>query len=724
MPELLSMLGRAFDLALVVIGFGLIIFVHELGHFVAARWAGIRVLAFALGFGPAALSYRKGLGFRKGSSEEEYLRRLNAVAAGVTTAEGHRPARNEISPTEYRLNVLPFGGYVKMLGQEDLNPEAVSTAPDSYQNCVPWKRMVVISAGVIMNIITAALIFMVVFKVGLRTEPAVVGFVRNDSPAAKAVAINAKDLGITAPGLQPGDEIVEIAGKAPRQFSDVVVTTAMSRRGVPLEITAKRPGVDRPLQFAIKAETSEAQRMLDIGLVPPASNKLFSVTDADQKKFFDRVMKGAGAAGVAPGSVLTSVGSSGSVAYAHELDLAARKGEPFRATFRSPDGVETSVTLSPRAEFEVGSVKIGERVMPQTHLLGLTGVLSIESVAAEGKAQGLEAGDVFVRLGAAEFPSITVGVREIRAAAGRSIEAVVRREKDGKSVDVPLTLQVSRAGTIGFNVEDTMQRSTLLGSPLTLRPLASGESESKGADVDSSDPKTSPEPTAAGRLVLTPGSVILAVDDRPVSDFTQIRESIREAIRASVRDGASSVRLTVQPPGSEGSIQVQMPLSPQDLVALQKLGWVSPISSGMFEPAQILLRASGPIDAVSVGLGETKRVMLMTYMTFVRLFEGSVKVEHLKGPVGIAHAGTLIADRGLVWLLFFMALISVNLAVVNFLPLPIVDGGQFLFILYEQIFRRPVPVGFQNAATLAGLVLIGSMFIVVTFNDIMNLFRS
>ena len=169
---------------------------------------------------------------------------------------------------------------------------------------------------------------------------------------------------------------------------------------------------------------------------------------------------------------------------------------------------------------------------------------------------------------------------------------------------------------------------------------------------------------------------------------------------------------------------VDFALASSDMQALSDLGWVSPVGAGAFEQEKVLLKASGPLDAIAVGLGETKRVMLMTYMTFVRLFEGSVKVEHLKGPVGIAHTGTIIADRGFIWLLFFMALISVNLAVVNFLPLPIVDGGQFLFILYEQIFKRPVPIGFQNAATLAGLVLIGSMFIVVTFNDIMNLFRS
>ncbi len=91
--------------------------------------------------------------------------------------------------------------------------------------------------------------------------------------------------------------------------------------------------------------------------------------------------------------------------------------------------------------------------------------------------------------------------------------------------------------------------------------------------------------------------------------------------------------------------------------------------------------------------------------------------------MGIAHLGTIIADRGIIWLLFFMALISVNLAVINFLPLPIVDGGQFLFIVYEQVMGKPVSVGFQNAATLAGLVLIGSLFLIVTFNDVVTLFN-
>src|SRR5215471_12929355 len=112
MSNLAQYLGTAGDLVLVLLGFGLIVFLHELGHFLAARWAGIRVLAFAVGFGPALFSYRKGMGFQAGSGEAKYLEMLKAEKEGLQQRDVHA-----ISPTEYRFNILPLGGYVKMLGQ-------------------------------------------------------------------------------------------------------------------------------------------------------------------------------------------------------------------------------------------------------------------------------------------------------------------------------------------------------------------------------------------------------------------------------------------------------------------------------------------------------------------------------------------------------------------------------------------------------------------------------
>src|SRR5215471_7554865 len=101
MSNLAQYLGTAGDLVLVLLGFGLIVFLHELGHFLAARWAGIRTLAFAVGFGPALFSFRKGMGFQMGSSEAKYNEMLKAEATGIQRGDVHG-----MSSTEYRFNIL------------------------------------------------------------------------------------------------------------------------------------------------------------------------------------------------------------------------------------------------------------------------------------------------------------------------------------------------------------------------------------------------------------------------------------------------------------------------------------------------------------------------------------------------------------------------------------------------------------------------------------------
>jgi regulator of sigma E protease len=123
-----------------------------------------------------------------------------------------------------------------------------------------------------------------------------------------------------------------------------------------------------------------------------------------------------------------------------------------------------------------------------------------------------------------------------------------------------------------------------------------------------------------------------------------------------------------------------------------------------------------------MGFEETHKMVMMTYLTIDRLIRRSVGVDQLRGPVGIVHIGSKVADRGFTYLIFFLAMISVNLAVINFLPLPIVDGGLFLFLLYEKFKGRPPSIAFQNAATVVGLMIIGTLFVVTFYNDVVRLF--
>lgn len=720
MADLFGILATLGDLALVVFGFGLIIFLHELGHFLAARWAGIRVLAFAIGFGPAMVSYRKGLGWRRGSSEREYLQR---VARSPRSDDA-----DPISHTEYRINWLPLGGYVKMLGQEDFNPNAVSAEPDSYQACPPWKRLVVISAGVVANVVTAAILFIFVFMVGIRSEPAKVGTVYAGSPAALAMPSNAEALGIRDPGLMPGDRVLSINGDSPRHFNDLNLAIVMSERDRPVDLLIERAGYDEPLEFSITPQPSEMTGLLEIGIGPAHTAFVVEPPRSWQRRELAAGLGAIGLIGVEPGMELVAAGVQ-PVRTADDLTRIVRDsgGRSLTLHFEHPAGSRDSDSeprqatpvIEPVPEFEFAWVQMPSgRHLPVEHVAGLVGVMTVENAGEKAERAGLRAGDVFLRIGGTEFPSLASGIAEIKAAAGSVIPVTVRRRVDGESRTIDLEAPVGRDGTIGFTPGAGFE-GTLLSRPLVDARLSPRDEE--------------PTPLPAAGVLDRPGLELVTLEGAPVASLVEARTELQKLAREALHAGRDTLTVTLglrdplaEPAGGDdGSAPIEtatLTLGGESLRSVASLAWDLPFSISIFELEQFKLRAGDPLHAIGLGLAETNRVMVTTYLTFARLFQGTVKIEHLKGPVGIAHLGTRIAERGLIWLLFFLALISVNLAVINFLPLPIVDGGQFLMILYEMIRRRPVPLGFQSAITLVGLVLIGAMFIIVTYHDIVGLF--
>jgi regulator of sigma E protease len=239
------------NLLLLIFGFGFVIFWHELGHFIAAKWAGVKVEQFAIGFGQAVLAWRKGIGVRVGTTRPEYerlareqieraraLRQQQAKYADLTDDERKLDyAAREIGlgETEYRLNWIPVGGYVKMLGQDDMNPNAGSPDPRAYNNKPVGKRMVIISAGVIMNVILAGILFCALFLWGFRAPSPVVGGVQAGSPAQRA-------------GLLPGDRILRFDGDRMHDFTKVKLATALAAPDEPTEIVVLRDGAEKTLR--------------------------------------------------------------------------------------------------------------------------------------------------------------------------------------------------------------------------------------------------------------------------------------------------------------------------------------------------------------------------------------------------------------------------------------------------------------------------------------------
>ncbi len=202
-----------FITSLLVLSF--LIFVHELGHFLAARYFGIKVEVFSIGFGKKI--YTKVVG-----------------------------------DTEYAISMFPLGGYVKMKGQEDLDPLARSGDADSYNTKTPLQRIVVLFAGPFANFLTAFVLYIIVALNGFLVLSPTVGEVLEKSPALHA-------------GLQKGDEIVDINGIEVREWGDI--SKLITKTSEILDIIVVRDGTEK--QFILKPEFLESRNIFGETIVKP-----------------------------------------------------------------------------------------------------------------------------------------------------------------------------------------------------------------------------------------------------------------------------------------------------------------------------------------------------------------------------------------------------------------------------------------------------------------------
>ncbi|HZS54296.1 MAG TPA: RIP metalloprotease RseP [Bryobacteraceae bacterium] len=168
---------------------GVMILVHELGHFWAAVSVGIKVETFSIGFGSRLFGFKRG-------------------------------------ETDFRVSAIPLGGYVRMLGEQPGDDKAAD--PRAFQAKKRWQRAIVIIAGPLMNVVLAIAIVAGLYMHGVQTEveqsKAVVSSITPGSPAAQA-------------GLQPGDKIIDFAGQANPSWPDVVMKTAMNaNRSLPIVV--------------------------------------------------------------------------------------------------------------------------------------------------------------------------------------------------------------------------------------------------------------------------------------------------------------------------------------------------------------------------------------------------------------------------------------------------------------------------------------------------------
>jgi regulator of sigma E protease len=171
----------------------------------------------------------------------------------------------------------------------------------------------------------------------------------------------------------------------------------------------------------------------------------------------------------------------------------------------------------------------------------------------------------------------------------------------------------------------------------------------------------------------------------------------------------TSVRLTVR----RGDETRDVELTPVDAE-----GWFNPLRGLQTTPVQEIRKAESVSEALVLGLRETKESLLIVFRFLKKLIDREISPRLLGGPVTIAKVAGESAFAGLATLLIFLTVLSANLAVLNFLPIPLLDGGHMVLLLLEGILRRPVSERFVIALHTIGFVFIVSLMLFVIALDV------
>jgi len=796
-----------------IFGFSVIVFVHELGHFMVAKWAGVRVERFAVGFGKELCGFTRG-------------------------------------ETRYSFNALPLGGYVKMLGQEDFDDKSEELKfvddPRSFINKPVGHRMAIVSAGVIMNILFACLLFMIVFMVGKEGHAPRVAVIEADSPAEQG-------------GMLQGDVIKEINGTRVLTFDDVTMGIMLAPPHEPIEFVVERDGQTRHKVYVTpeqrRPEGTRGGSRLMIGISSGHTSEIVAVapqideTVETNPHVGDRIVEVDGLA-VTDDNVnqlLTMLGYTYSNIIVERPDPQAPDAAPKRVRISIPP----LLSLYPSDPSDRGTASV----------LGLRPLFRFFQVYPGSRAElaGLAENDTILAWDDQSHPSLLAVASSIRDQAEIDIAFTVRksdgtilrgfvrpkRDKKGRGTiaavvrpmdpaiiteDGPKALfgEVRPGGPAdqaGIKMGDRVLAAGGVPNPTAAsinRVVRSRERrpivfEVLGADGSKRTCRVTPAapgtigaqfqliaedvlrlgepvmevdgvPTPAARCGIQAGAEMLQVDGRDVSSWTELINAFRaraghpvelkyvdaygqtktasfevphclrsilgvgpEARILSI-DGKDSVeierggrkrtvavryhagtRAVLKELIGEKNVPVEFqanPLAPVetryiDVTADMIDPWLARVA---FMPyvgladEMTTVKGTSAMDAVSIGFHQTYYVILQVYQVIKRmLVTRSVGVENISGPLGIVSIGGKIARMGWVDTFFFMALISANLAVINFLPLPIVDGGLMIFLIIEKIKGSPVSLKVQVATQMIGLALIISCFIMVTYNDALRL---
>jgi regulator of sigma E protease len=700
------------DVLLVTLGLGGIIFLHELGHFLAAKACDVYVRTFSIGFGPSWPFCQ----FRYGE-------------------------------TNYKIGMIPLGGYVAMAGEttgevdqaEAAQAHEDDTHPRSFKNKPVWQRMFIISAGVIMNVLLAAGCFIAAYMNGVKEMPPVVQGVEPGSAAWQA-------------GVRPGSTVTRLNAIDRPWFADIPPEVSSTSKGelVHLELT------HRGTPYAVETEPLRVEGALypQLGLSFPQGVQLeFSKRDPAPPFAVgspaDRWNEQAAAAGrplVRPGDTVVGMTDPADPTRVTPLEanwtdlpgyqfdyrrrLAALAGRPVVLDLKRATGEETvRVELPPQFRQDTGlRMKMGKVAALRADSPAAKAGVRVQKM--DGDKEVGPAGDRIVEVSVPEADGKrTVWTADPKKAVGgvnlldplrlpfdltrwadrtpdgqRLVTVTVLRDVD--HTEKPVTLDP-------LEWDDTFREAYTAGSnpgtPVAVTPL--GLAYRVTTEVNAVAAGT---PAAAAGV--QPGDVVKEVR-YTAATFKKGKDGYAPDQKPGGWEEVkphwwayADYKLQAQPPHTF-DLRIDRNGQPQEvtIAAAPDPTWAVPMSGLHFQREFRIQTAHGAGEALQLGARRTIRAIKATYQSLYGMVFGRISPLTMSGPITLARTSYLVAGEDVWVLVLFVALISINLAVVNFLPIPVLDGGHMVFLLYEAIRGKQPPVFIQNWLTIAGLAAVLSL---------------
>jgi len=717
--DLNALLSTFATIGKVLFGIGFVIFVHELGHFLAAKFCGVKCDKFYVGFD---------------------VPRWSLLGLPMPT----RIAAFQWGETEYGIGLIPLGGYVKMLGQDDNPANAAKEAerirtraaeegvppqslldPRSYPAKKVPQRMLIISAGILMNLIFAVIMAAVAYRMGISYLTCEIAGVTPGDPAWES-------------GIRTGDKIVQIGKSGEpaehlRFDKDLTIKVLSAGLGMdepsPIDVLVRAAGEEprwarMTPRFRGKGETRRAT----LGVLAPRSTTL-----APRRPVLEYGPAGQASPPLEAGDRIIAVdgrpldraaaNERGDLP-AFELDrvLSALRAKPVTLTVERREGgivrsVDSVVPPSPVKWLGV-SMTIGPIVAVQA-----------DSPAAKG---GVRKGDVLVSVqGEPIGDPLTLPERCEAIPPGPLRLGIMRRETHPATSGSERTSPAD--GGQGEPIEVTVERRTgVVTSPLFgMGGYVAIDSIGIAFDVAPLVARVEPGSEAASQGLVA-GDRVVAVqilakneDANAVAvewlgkKYSEIVELDEMNNWVSIHGGLQElppdleVRLIARRDGRESTISVSPMIVPGSYDVERGLVLTS------FQRTHV---ASAWGEAFRLGGRETKERLGEVASVLGLLVRGRLSMNNLGGPIRIAAVAGHEAAQGVSRLLIFLTFLSANLALLNALPIPVLDGGHLMFLFVEAVIRRPVPEKWQNGLTFVGLACLLALMLFVVANDVRWLF--